>query len=111
MDDLFEVTRIPAWIIAGMAILCALEYFMRFCKSSPPNFLYLGKALSRSYLAIAYVVFYLPGMTEEVWRHVARYGVFLLLATELFYFIVEHYQRWRGLERRNCWLHWRGRKL
>lgn len=108
------IPQIPTYLVAAIALLLAVEYFGRFCRTKGHrNYAFLGKALMRLYFAGTSLAMYLDTLSIAFRHNLTRYGLFALLLFDLLYMAVEHWQQAQGDERRNDWLklcHPRGRK-
>lgn len=81
---------IPAWLIAVMASLYALEYFRRFLLKPRESYLALGKAIGRVILAGVYwYVGIFPVYLDRI-QILVRWALFIFLAIDLIYILQEH---------------------
>ncbi|MDL1909712.1 hypothetical protein FBQ81_03310 [Chloroflexi bacterium CFX6] len=85
---------IPAWIIAILAFLYAIEYSWRAWKVRERRYIYIGKAFGRILLSIIYFYFSFGTMNVNDRASLVRWSLALFLGIDLFFVIQEHFQRW-----------------
>ena len=83
---------ISAWLIALLALVYAIEYVHRFFRSAH-NYIYLGKALGRFILCSTYFYIALDNPADSERAILVRWSLLMLLGTDLFYVIQEHFMR------------------
>jgi hypothetical protein len=98
------IPSIPTYLIAVIALLLAIEYIGRYCKSSPKNYAFLGKGLTRLYFFACNVILLVPNFSLATRHNLFRYYLFVLLLFDLYYIVIEHWGQKTGSERRNDWL-------
>lgn len=84
---------IPAWMIAILALLYALEYFQRVWFREEKRYIWFGKGIGRLIVAVTYAVFAVVPVdanTRAVW---IRLSLLLFLCTDLFFIAQEHFMR------------------
>ena len=81
---------IPAWHIAILMSLYALEYFWRAWNRREQRFMYLGKATGRALLAGTYWYIEFADLMPNEAQILVRWSLLIFLFTDLIFVIQEH---------------------
>lgn len=95
---------IPAYFVTIIAFIYAAEYIGRIVYLRPIDYYWWAKVISGLYLGSIYLVYYLGGVPSDFRHILGRYGVFGLVAVEVFGYIISHIKSLSGGDRRKSWI-------
>lgn len=84
---------IPAYHIAILAALYAVEYFYRAWSLKERRFMYVGKAGGRLILATVYFWFTFAPAEADLRAPWVRWALFMYLTIDLFFVLLDHLMR------------------
>ena len=88
---------IPAWLVAVLALLAAAHPIFDFCqRGRRMEWMRLGTAIPRLYLAGVYALVALDLLSPEAQRTAIRDGIAIIFAVEAFYLALCLLYRHRG---------------